>query len=174
MARRKGKKVKQMIREDSFRDAVLSLGRRVKKNAFYIAVLTAAVVLFSYALYRRLSHYFRTQETLMRILTTPSEQKLPSKRYRELLKEYEGKEVEPLIRLYLARALLEEHNERCVKTADKGLLKEAAAQLKTILERFPNAHTARFYASKLLPLVEKELKAEYTWVKKEQKRQEKR
>jgi len=173
MARRKGKKVKQMIREDSFRDTLLSLGKRVKKNAFYIAALTGAIVLFSYALYRRLSHHFRTQETLMRILTNPSS-RLPSKRYRDLLKEYEGKEVEPLIRLYLARALLEEHNERCVKSADKGLLKEAAVQLRTILERFPNAHTARFYASKLLPLVEKELKAEYTWVKKEEKRQKKR
>ena len=168
MARRKGKKIKQIIREDSFRDTLITLGARLKKNALYITALTAAIILFAYALYRRISHHRRTKETIMRIITDPAS-KLSSKRYKELLMEYEGSDIEPYLRLYLARALLEEHNQRCTKSGDKTLLKEAAAQLRTILERFPDSHTPAFYAAQLLPLVEKELKVEYRWVKGEKK-----
>lgn len=172
MARRKGKKIKQVIRDDQFRDALITLGTKLKKNVFYIAVLTGAVVLFAYALYRRISHSRRTQEMIMRILTDPSS-KLTSKRYRELLMDYQGSRIEPYLRLYLARALLEEHNRRCAESDDKSLLKEAEAQLQTILKRFPDAHTPVFYAGKLLPLVEKELKAEYRWVKAKKEKTEK-
>ena len=108
----------------------------------------------------------------MRIITDPTS-KLTPKRYRELLMDYEGSDVEPYLRLYLARALLEEHNKRCTKSADKSLLKEAAEQLRTIIEKFPDSHTPVFYASKLLPLVEEELKAEYKWVKASKKEPQK-
>ena len=163
MARKRGAKLKQEIKKDEFRDFVLKVGRWIKKNVFFFAALCAVVVLFSYAVYRRVRSASARKERVSTALIEP-EAVRSVEAWRKLLEDNEGTPQEAMFRMHLARALWEKHREKVFEENDRSLLRQAAEQLRIIVQRYKDSGTPYFYAVRQLPKVEAELKAEYPWL----------
>ncbi|MCX7702524.1 MAG: hypothetical protein N2234_00250 [Planctomycetota bacterium] len=154
MARRQGKKVKQMIKEDKFREGIVSLTKKLSDNKFFFATLLAAIILLSLGFYIRQHNRAKRQDELAQALEMPD--RLPTEEMKNLMDKYSNKEFAPWLWLAYARRLFSEYREQGMKIGDKTKLIEAEKAFKTIVERFEKSGTPYLCAKEMLSVIEKE------------------
>lgn len=167
MARRRGKKVKQRIREDKFRDGIISITKKINENKFFVITLVVVIILFSLGFYLRRQRRARRDEEIAEIVTNPDRISLED--LRNALDRYSDEKFAPWLWLAYGRRLFSEYrNDAIMKKSDKEKLLEAERAFKRVVERFKESGTPFYSAKKMLSLVEKEKRFNLPWEKREE------
>lgn len=161
MARRRGKKVKQKIREDKFRDGVISLTKKVNENKFFVITLIAVIILFSLGFYLRAQRKARRLEEMAEIVTSPD--RISLEELKSALDRYSDKKFAPWLWLSFARRLFAEYRNSQMQKKEKERLLEAEKAFTTIVERFKDSGTPFYCAKKMLAVIEKEKSFVFPW-----------
>jgi len=161
VARRRGKKVKQRIREDKFRDSVISITKKVNENKFFVITLIAVIILFSLGFYLRAQRKARRLEEMAEIVTNPD--RLSLEDLKSAIDRYSDKKFAPWLWLALARRLFTEYRDNQMRKGRKEKLLEAEKAFRTIVERFKDSGTPFYCAKKMLTVIEKEKSFVFPW-----------
>jgi hypothetical protein len=167
--RRRGKKVKQIIKEDKFRDGVISLTKKIEQNKFFFITLAVAIVLFCFGFHLRSQRRASYEERLAQMLESPESISIDALKAK--IDEYSNKEFAPWLWLAYGQRLLTEYREEGMQKCDKSKLFEAEKAFKVIIERFKDSGTPYQCANERLSVIEQEKKFEFPWKSKQKTEQ---
>ena len=155
MARRRTKKErKKHLKEDQFRDSMLSVGKQVKEYR-YLILLAAAVVVLLFVLLsmrarRRQDQISHAADLIKRgALVGPEELK-------DLSEKVKGEPIEPWILLRYGAKLYELYQKEDALKGDKVRLEEAKKIFEHVRKDFADNGSAAFFAREALQVIEKE------------------
>ena len=159
MARRKAKKErKKYLKEDHFRDSMLTAGKQVKEYRYLIllsaAVIVLLVVLLAMRTRRREEQLANATEIIKRGAAVGPEE------LKQLSLKVKDEPIEPWILLRYGNKLYELYLKEDALKNDKVRLQEAKKVFADVISRFPDNGSAVFLAKKALETVERELSYE--------------
>ncbi len=156
MARRKTKKErKKYLKEDQFRETMLSVGGQLKEYRYLILLACAVVVLFVVLLSMRSERRAKELAYAAQLIkpgtaTGPVELK-------KLTEQVKGTSIEPWVLLRYGTKLYELYQKEDSLSGEKERLREAKSAFEEITTRFPENGSAAYLASRALELIEEEM-----------------
>jgi hypothetical protein len=156
MTRRKTKKDrKKHLKEDQFRESMLTVLRQIKEYR-YLVLLGAAIVVLLFVLITMRTT--RREKELSRAVDLISPNRLAGPlELKNLSKKVAGEPIEPWVLVRYGTKLYDLHQKEDFLKGDKKRLNEAKKVFEDVVARFPDAGSPTYVARKALELIEREL-----------------